>query len=242
MKVLGEARDVLMLGFALKTDEIRRFAPEELKLETRRHDGDEHGFAVLGMTRFDSFYAENFPPLSFSFPLAFLGLCIRNHRGGPGLYLKRVFTPRLQSSLFRWVGGMPTRTLSMDFPTRARPGGEYKWLLSGDGAGELLGKIERESGTAGRLSAFFESPEEMVNFLWNRSSLYTGTPADLREVRLELSRPDFHPIVFDKLELGFLASDLERNRFPEAVLGSFFLPGTDVVLEGQGPVNPEVEA
>jgi hypothetical protein len=237
LKISAEAQDVLVLGFALPADEVRRLAPSRLKIETREHEGQSHGFVMLALGRFTEFYPQNFPPLSFSFPTGVLGICIRNHRDEPALYVKRSYVPTLPSLLFSWVGGIPTTTMSMDFPRKAHPGGEYHWTLTGDGAGELIGKIDRGHGTSGRLSDFFTSSSGVVDFFRNRNFYYGGPPENLRELRLECPSADFHPVVFEKLELGFLASDLERNDFPEAVLGSFFLPGFNLVLQGNGSVT-----
>jgi hypothetical protein len=230
VKVFAKANDVVMVGFGLKKTDVERLKPDGIRLETRRHEDEEHAFLTLGLTQFSECYIENFPPLSFRFNCAYLGICIEDHRGESSLYVKRIFSPRLQSLLIGWGLGFPATSMSLDFPTRAHPGGEYRWSLKGDGAGVLTGKIERGHSVAGRLEKFFDDHDSMVNFFWERERLYTGQPDSLTEVAIETSRPEYHPVVFEKLELGFLADDMERNRFPEAVLGSFFVPDVDLTL------------
>jgi hypothetical protein len=237
LKISAEGQDVLVLGFALPAEEVRRLAPSRLKIETREHDGESHGFVMLGLAHFTEFYPENFPPLSFNFSIGLLGFCMRNHRDQPALYVKQSYVPRLQSLFFTWLGGLPTTTMSLDFPRRAHPGGEYHWTCTGSGAGELIGKIEQGSGTSGRLSDFFRSSDAVVDFFRERSFYYGGFPEDLRELQVEVRSSAYHPVVFEKLELGFIASDLERNKFPEAVLGSFFVPKVNLVLEGNENVT-----
>lgn len=232
MKITAKGQDLLVLGFALPADEVRRLAPSRIQVETREHNGQTHGFVMLGLGHFTEFYPDNFPPLSFNFSLGLLGICMRNRRDQPSFYVKRTYVPGLQSLLFNWLGGLPTTRMSLDFPRKAHPGGEYRWLCRGSGAGELVGKIERESGTSGRLSDFFGSSEEVVDFFRDRKFYYGGPTESLRELRVEVQTTDFYPVVFEKLELGFIASDLERNEFPEAVLGSFFVPEVNLVLEG----------
>lgn len=237
MKVEAELQDLLVIGFALRTKEIERLAPKGLRLETCEHDDEKHGFMVLGLQRYTEFFNKNFPILSFDFPAAYLGICIEDKSHQSALYLKRIYTPGLQSFLFNWIGGLPTRKLSFDYPTSAHAGGEYRWELLGDGAGELLGKIDGQRGVSGRLTEFFGGEDEMVDFFWNRPTVYTGPTSNLRRMNVSVSPPDFHPVIFDKLELGFLASDLERNQFPESIVGSFFVPESSLKVEGPVSVS-----
>ncbi len=237
MKISTDGQDLLVLGFALPVDKIRRLVPSSLQIETREHAGESHGFVMLTLSHFRGFYPENFPPLSFNFSMGLLGICIRNHRDQPSFYVKRSYVPRLQSFLFSWIGGFPTTTMSMDFPRKAHPGGEYHWSCTGSGAGELIGKIENKSGTSGRLSEFFSSSGDLVDFFRKRKFYYGGPPENMSETKVDVQPTDHHPVIFEKLELGFIATDLERNQFPETVLGSFFVPAADLLLERKGTVT-----
>lgn len=228
----AEANDIVSLSFGLKRKEVERLLPTDVSLDTRDHDGDEYGFLTLCLLSYKGFYYENFPLLALDFPQGFLGVSIVDEEDNPSFYLKRLFLPRLQGLLLRWFGGLPTRVMSMDYPTRAHPGGEYRWKLRNSGAGILRGKIERNNGTAGRLSDFFADDRAMVDFFWDRKYVYTGSPGSLDRLIVSLSDPDPRPIVFEKMELGFLAEDLERHQFPEAVIGSFFVGNASVRLSG----------
>jgi hypothetical protein len=230
VKVFAHANDVVTVGLGLKKKDVERLKPDGIRLETRSHDDEEHAFLTLGLTHFTQCYVENFPPLSFGFNCAYLGICIQDPRGESSIYVKRIFAPRLQALLIGWGFGFPTSSMSLDFPTRAHVGGEYRWSLKGDGAGVLTGKIEGGQSVSGRLEKFFDDHDSMVDFFWNRERLYTGQPDSLTKLNVEFSKPEYHPVIFEKLELGFLASDMERNRFPEAVLGSFFVPDVDLTL------------
>lgn len=228
----AKGNDIVFLSFGLKQTEVERLLPTSIRLETRQHEGEEYGFLTLGLVTYQDFYFENFPLLSVDFPQAFLGVSILDSQDRSAFYIKRFFVPRFQSLFFRWIGGFPTRVMTMDYPTSAHPGGEYRWKLSNGGAGILRGKIERSSGATGRLQDLFEDTESMVDFFWNRSGIYAGSPESLKRSEITLPPPDPHPVVFEKMELGFLAEDLERHQFPEAVIGSFFVPEVDIRLTG----------
>ncbi|MFB6346913.1 MAG: hypothetical protein ABEK50_14400 [bacterium] len=229
-KTQGE--DIVLLSFGLRVNELERLIPSDISLDTRTHEGEEYGFLTLGLVKYTEFYHENFPVLSLDFPKAFLALSIQDSDGTPSYYLKRLFLPRLQGWLFRWFGGFPTKVMSIDYPTTAHPGGEYRWTLSNGGAGILRGKIEQQTGTTGRLLDFFESSEAMSEFFWNRNLVYSGSPGAMRSSSITLSDCEPYPIVFEKMELGFLAEDLERHQFPEAVIGSFFVPDCCIQISG----------
>lgn len=231
----GEANDVVFLSFALEEDEVERIVPAEVPLDTRTHEGGEYAFITLGLVSYSNFYFENFPLLSVDYPKAFLTVSIRDSSNDACFYLKRLFSPRLQGLFLRWLGGFPTRVMAMDFPTRAHPGGEYRWKLSNGGVGILRGKIERRNGATGRLCDLFDSEQKMVDFFWNREDVYSGTPGSMTRARISLPVIEAHPIVFEKLDLGFLAEDMERHQFPQAVLGSFFVPEVTVQFSGPEP-------
>lgn len=228
----AQGNDVVFLSFGLKQTEIKRLLPANIRLDTREYKGQEYGFLTLGLVSYQNFYFENFPLLSVNFPQAFLGVSILDSQGHPAYYIKRFFLPRFQSLFFRWFGGFPVRVMTMDYPTNAHPGGEYRWKLSNGGAGILRGKIERQSGATGRLVDLFDGDEEMIQFFWDRVKIYAGNPGSTTRSEISLPSPDPHPIVFEKMELGFLSEDLERHKFPEAVIGSFFVPEVDVRLTG----------
>lgn len=233
----AKGNDVVFLSFGLKREEIERLLPADIPLDTREHEGEEYGFLTLGLVTYRDFYFENFPLLSVDFPQGFLGISILDSDQRRSFYIKRFFVPRLQGMFFRWFGGFPTRVMTMDYPTNAHPGGEYRWKLSNGGAGILRGKIERNSGVTGRLVDLFEDEEKLVDFFWNRERLYTGRADSLTRSTITLPDPNPHPIVFEKMELGFLAEDLERHQFPEAVLGSFFVPEAELRLSGPEPTD-----
>lgn len=231
MKIIGEARDLVFINFALKMKEIERITPDSVNFETRIHENEEYGFIKFGFLTFTEFFGQNFPPLSLSFPCSFLAVCARNSRGNQSYFIKNIYAPRIQSFLFKWWSGFPSSSISLDFPSRTHPGGEYKWHFEGNRKGNLVGKIERGNSVSGRLPQFFESDQELVDYFLNRSNLIAGSSRNRQELDMTFSPADFHPITFDKLELGFLASDFERNSFPEAILGSYYIPDASLTFE-----------
>lgn len=238
MKWESRVQDLVVLSFALEAEEIRRILPSELDLQTRRSNSTEYSFFNLGLCRIKNLHSPTLNVYSLDFPMAYLSMCVNHRRLGSSYFVKKVYSQGFEAFLMRWGVGLPTQSMKLTYPSRAHPGGEYFWDVRGSGVGKFRGRIQNEHGTSGRIFEFFDSDEEMREFLLGRNHLLFGHGSG-RVKCMELSFPEFDPhvISFGEMELGFLASDLERHTFPECVVGGSFVPELPISLEGTRTID-----
>jgi len=220
--------DVVYLNFAVREDEVNRLLPPGTSLDTRLHRGETWGFFSLVLFRHDSLYNARFGWPSLSFPQANLRVYVKDTDGSPAVYFKRMYMPRFYSLLARWFGKPPVSTMNLSFPGTVHSGGEYRWRLTGRGAGNISGKIESAQDLTGNLTKLFENPRSLIQFFRDRPLCYYGAGVDT-VYRIQAMGSYSNALSFrvKEWELGFLADDLERHNFPEAFSANFFVPNIE---------------
>lgn len=228
----AEFRDCLYLNFAIEHTEIERLLPPGTKADTRHFRGKKWGFFSLVFLSGERASSRiiSWPRLKFN--MALLRLYVLDNSNTPATYIARCYIPGFYSSVVRLLTGMPVLKVATDFPTRANPGGIFNWNIEGRGAGDVRCKIKSKSGLGGQLLELFGDEETYRRFFLNRPQAYYG--ASLKHVmqwRLSAHFQKPHSATIESCELGFIAADMERHSFPEAISGAFYLPEMSVGVE-----------
>jgi hypothetical protein len=220
----AEYRDCIYLNFAIEHSEVERLLPPGTRADTRHYRGKKWGFFSLIFLKSKATFSQLLPWPKFKFPLSILRFYIFDRHNRASTYLARFYCPGFQSTLLKLLAGVPVLKVNTDFPTRAQPGGVFNWNIEGRGAANLRCKIESQTGLDGELLDIFDDQESYRRFILNRSFAYhSASLCDVKRMKLSAhySRP--HPVSIENCELGFIAADMERHTFPEAVSGSFYL-------------------
>ncbi len=226
-------KDCLCLNFAIEAEEIERLLPRGTEVDYRRYRGKRRGFFSLFFFNCESFRHSGIGWPSFNFPAVLLQFYIRDVQDNPAIYLGRVYSPGFVGFLGRWLLNLPVRKLSFSYPTRANPGGKYRWMVEGRGVGNIQCKIEPDSGINNYLGEMFDSAGKLRDFLFQRSYCYFGAGnKGVYRFKPGTYFEQIHPVVIKNWELGFIAEDLERHSFPEARSSCFFLPELKLDLKG----------
>lgn len=228
----AKLKDCLCLNFAIEAGEIKRLLPRGTEADYRRFRGKKHAFFSLFFFNCSSLRHSSIGWPSLSFPAVLLQFYVRDASDNPAVYLKRIFASGFTGFLFRWVLNLPVNKLNFSYPTRANPGGTFRWLVEDGGVGNVLCKIKSHSGINGYLGEMFDTPRMLKDFIFQRAYCYYGAGVD----GVYRSNPgtyfeELYPVVIKDWELGFIASDLERHSFPEARSSCFFLPELQLDLK-----------
>ncbi len=226
-------KDCLCLNFAIEAEEIKRLLPRGTEVDYRRFRGKKRGFFSLLFFNCESFRHSSLGWPTFNFPAVSLQFYIRDAHDNPALYLGRLYTPGMARFLGSWLLNLPLGGLKFSYPTRANPGGKYRWVVEGQGAGNVQGKIESEPGISNYLGEMFDSPSKLRRFLFQRTYCYFSAGSKgVHRLKPGTYFEQVHPVTIKDWELGFIAADLERHSFPEARSSCFFLPELKLDLKG----------
>ncbi|MFB6356028.1 MAG: DUF2071 domain-containing protein [bacterium] len=236
----AEIQDALYLNFGVEQEEVDRLVPSPVQLDTRMYRGQEWGFFSLILYRYESIQHSWLSWPSFSYPQANLRLYVKNAFDEPALYFKRMFVPGLYSTLSRWYTGQPISKMSLQFPNRVHPGGEYRWKLRGRGEGDVQGKVLNQKSFTGDLKNIFDTDREFVDFFRQRGEGFYGVRNDqVSRVQVSADYGSYYTFRPGEWELGFLAEDLERHSFPEAIHANFLCP--ELSFEFDSPESVPIE-
>jgi len=236
MKWTTDVSDALYLNFAVNEEEVDRLLPPETTVDTRLHRGEPWGFFSLILYRHESLKPGILPWPSFSFPQANLRIYVKDENGTSAVYFKRLYMPGFYGTCARFYAKQPVRTMSMNWPSSVHQGGEYRWRLSGSGQGNISGKVGEDAGISGDLVNLFNSKSDAVEFFRRRSLAYYSAGMDhVYRLNVRGNYGAHHSFRVREWELGFLAEDLERHNFPEAMSSNFLCP--DMSFEFDSPAK-----
>ncbi len=235
----AELRDCLYLNFAVQAPEVERLLPPGVTLDSRQHHGKTWGFFSVLLYRCSGLYSRGLGWPNLKFKSAETRVYIVDGDKTPAVYQLRCYLPFFVSWFFNIFAGLPVRRMDLNYPTRVRPGGVFRWSLEGKGAGNIKGKISKNHGEQNnQLFDYFSSPSRAYDFFERRPVVYYGASDEsVQRLKISGSYGKHFPVCIEEWELGFTAQDLERHQFPEAVSGCYFNPEVELGIEGPEEVS-----
>jgi hypothetical protein len=227
--------DVLYLNFAVNQEEVERLLPPETTVDSRLHRGEPWGVFSLVLFRHDPLRPESIGWPQFRFPQVNLRIYVKDSDGTPSVYFKQLYMSSLRAFVTRWYTHQPVTAMTLNFPARVHDGGEYRWNLSDRGEGNIAGKVGRDQRISGNLLGLFDSEEDFLQYIRQRPLAYYSAGMDyVYRVNVSGDYGEYRSFQVKEWELGFLADDLERHNFPEAMTANFCCPEMELSFGAPG--------